>query len=67
MSLRKKPYLALLSACVCSIALAQPGDYGDGIAAFTPSVLLENKDGRFNHWNGIGPWKAWKTECAPQY
>ncbi|MEE5057025.1 trypsin-like peptidase domain-containing protein [Pseudomonas alliivorans] len=54
MSLRKKPYLALLSACVCSIALAQPSDYGDGIAAFAPSVLLENKDGRFNHWNGIG-------------
>lgn len=54
MSLKKTLCLGLLSACISSIALAQPDDYGDGIAAFAPSVLLENKDGRFNLWNGIG-------------
>ena len=67
MSLKKTLCLGLLSACVSSIALAQPGDYGDGIAAFAPSILLENKDGRFNHWNGIGRMEAWKTGCAPPY
>jgi V8-like Glu-specific endopeptidase len=35
-------------------AFASPSDYGDGIEPYTPSRLLENSDGKFNRWNGIG-------------
>ncbi|MCD5996731.1 trypsin-like peptidase domain-containing protein [Pseudomonas sp. CDFA 602] len=54
MSITNTFFLALASACVATAASAQVDDYGNGMLPFTPSVLLENKDGHFNHWSGIG-------------
>lgn len=33
---------------------AQANDFGDGLANLAPSRILENHDGRFSHWSGIG-------------
>lgn len=32
----------------------QAADFGEALANLSPSKVLENRDGRYNHWNGIG-------------
>lgn len=33
---------------------SQARDFGEGLGNLSPSTVLENLDGRYNHWNGIG-------------
>ncbi|TWC14879.1 MULTISPECIES: serine protease [unclassified Pseudomonas] len=35
-------------------AIAHPLDYGENMQNFTASKVLENADGSYNHWRGIG-------------
>lgn len=46
-----------LIAALCMSALqgiAHSKDYGDGLNNFAESRLLENADGQYDHWRGIG-------------
>lgn len=54
MDIEKPVLLALFAASITTAVSAQQLDYGDGMPPFTPSMLLENKEGKFDHWNGIG-------------
>jgi len=54
MDIQRRVFLAVLAVSMTNVASAQHIDYGQGMASFTPSLLLENEDGRFDHWNGIG-------------
>ncbi|WP_241766483.1 trypsin-like serine peptidase [Pseudomonas avellanae] len=54
MDIGKSACLAVFTISIATAVSAQNIDFGDGMAPFTPSQLLENEDGRFDHWNGIG-------------
>ncbi|MFA0998597.1 MULTISPECIES: trypsin-like serine peptidase [Pseudomonas syringae group] len=54
MDIGKSACLAVFTITIATAVSAQNIDFGDGMAPFTPSQLLENEDGRFDHWNGIG-------------
>lgn len=52
-----KSILPASISCVLALsslaASAQPTDYGDGLENLTPSRVLNNQDGRHDHWKGI--------------
>lgn len=54
--MKSKPSLVI--CCALSLyslaAISQPIDYGDGMENLSPSRLLTNQQGRFDHWKGIG-------------
>ncbi|SDX33377.1 V8-like Glu-specific endopeptidase [Pseudomonas syringae] len=54
MDIEKSIVFALFATSLTTFATAHEFGYGDGMPAYAPSVLLENKDGRFKHWTGIG-------------
>lgn len=43
-----------LTALLSSTVHADTIDFGEGIKPLEPSRLLENADGRYDHWTGIG-------------
>lgn len=43
-----------LSSLLGTHALADDRDYGEGLQPLEPSRLLDNADGRYDHWTGIG-------------
>jgi hypothetical protein len=49
--------LFFLSTCISA------ADLGEGLANESDSVLLNNQNGRYNHWNGIGN-LFWKDSAA---
>jgi Trypsin-like peptidase domain len=50
-----KPNKTLIAlSFVAATALADATDYGAGIENFAPSRLLENSDGQYDRWQGIG-------------
>jgi hypothetical protein len=50
-----KKLLAGLLLGVGGLSLSvQAGDFGEGLGNLAHSKVLENHDGRYNHWNGIG-------------
>jgi V8-like Glu-specific endopeptidase len=46
-----------LSTLLSNIAIAETHDYGEGMPLLAPSVVLQNADGRYNHWTGLGKLK----------
>jgi len=46
--------LTTLASLLLLTTTANAGDFGEGLTNLGPSVLLENKDGRYDHWTGIG-------------
>lgn len=57
-----KPIHISASAAILAVlshpALANTFDYGDGIENFTPAQYLNNKDGRYDYWLGIGQYNS---------
>ncbi|GAB7531655.1 serine protease [Pseudomonas sp. 3A(2025)] len=53
-----KSILPASISCVLALsslaASAQSADYGDGLQNLMPSRVLNNQDGRHDHWKGIG-------------
>lgn len=54
MNLNKMTASICLSGVLNSFAFAEKRDYGEGMAPLDPSVVLDNADGRYNHWTGLG-------------
>jgi len=53
-----KSLLTFFTSCtftLCSLSTAaQPPDFGDGLENLSPSRVLNNQEGRYDHWKGIG-------------
>ncbi|MFS2156540.1 serine protease [Pseudomonas sp. Pseusp122] len=50
-----KGFLAGLCLGIGLLPLSgQARDFGEGLVSLSASIALENQDGRYNHWNGIG-------------
>ncbi|MEN5314610.1 trypsin-like peptidase domain-containing protein [Pseudomonas koreensis] len=47
-----------ISAALSSPAIADTSDYGNGVENFKPAQYLTNKDGRHDHWLGIGQYNS---------
>ena len=53
----KTQALTLVGSALLTLMLSPAGlakDYGQGLENLAPSLLLENSDGRNDHWKGIG-------------
>lgn len=53
-----KTKLSTLTGCAFAVCIWAAGahakDFGDGLENLSPSRILNNQDGRYDHWRGIG-------------